>query len=56
MHGIKYIFLNKNNQTIQENKLSKTLPKNTIFQNPVPLKIFGSAPTSVQTSAICLIL
>jgi hypothetical protein len=41
MHGIKYFFLNKNNQTIQGGKknfqgehVPKTLPKNTIFQNP----------------------
>jgi hypothetical protein len=34
MHGIKYFFLNKNNQTIQGGKLPKTLPKITIFQNP----------------------
>jgi hypothetical protein len=42
MHGIKYFFLNKNNQTIQRGQkkfsgggqLPKTLPKNTIFQNP----------------------
>jgi hypothetical protein len=42
MHGIKYFFLNKNNQTIQGgqkkfpggDKVPKTLPKSTIFQNP----------------------
>jgi hypothetical protein len=34
MHDIKYFFLNENNQTIQESKLSKSLPKNIIFQNP----------------------
>jgi hypothetical protein len=42
MHGIKFFFLNKNNQTIQGGqkkfsgggKLPKTLLKNTIFQNP----------------------
>jgi hypothetical protein len=37
MHGIKYFFLNKNNQTIQggqKNFQGGKLPKNTIFQNP----------------------
>jgi hypothetical protein len=34
MHGIKYFFLNKNNQTIQGGHVPKILPKNTIFQNP----------------------
>jgi hypothetical protein len=41
MHDIKYIFLNKRNQTIQgaknifrENRLPKTLSKSTDFQNP----------------------
>jgi hypothetical protein len=55
MHGIKYFFLNKNNQTIQGGgkkkfqggKLPKTLPKSTIFQNPgghvPPLDNPGSA-------------
>jgi hypothetical protein len=42
MHDIKYLFLNKNNQTIQlgggkkkfrRGKLPKALPKNIIFQN-----------------------
>jgi hypothetical protein len=44
MYGIKYFFLNKNNQIIhgskkffRDNKLLKTLPKNTIFQN---LKVY----------------
>jgi hypothetical protein len=52
MHGIKYFFLNKNNQTIQGGKknfqgghVPKTLPKSTIFQNPGgPLGVAGSAP------------
>jgi hypothetical protein len=37
MHGIKYFFLNKNNQTIQGGQKKfpgGQLPKNTIFQNP----------------------
>jgi hypothetical protein len=40
MHDIKYFFLNKINQTFQGDKknlegdkLPKTLPKNTVFQN-----------------------
>jgi hypothetical protein len=52
IHDIKYFFLNKINQTIQEGgakkifrrgKLSKILPKSTILQNP------GAADSGVET-------
>jgi hypothetical protein len=58
MHDIKYFFLNENNQTIQGDKknfqreqITKTLPKNTIFQNSG-----DQLPPTLPGSALILLL